>query len=596
MTSKIRTAAALAIASAFLLAVCGCATTAEEKAGCPPRIDTQIEIRGLDAFFASVDRLSLPNTTPNQLRAMFRQMGTAIAGVSPFELIDTTGTAPIRIISWSFPVPRGKSGLILDLPAAGGDPAAVIDKIAASGAFKSRKLSREEAAVLPAGTRRFHSPARKKTLLVLPHDDRVALMDISVLSPASALRLLEEAPPVFAEGTLAIAPYPAQFMKSVSTWHFVARSVEELSVGLGIDGANRIRADISMRPRPGTSLARLASTVSAPASPLSGAILFPSAIAAFSGRCSLDGLSDDELLAIYNARTDLSVSLQGFAGRYAMSGEKNRAALARTRLALQRLVGCETTAAVFPGNASVPVPWAVLLTDLTAPDALDAFPSQFESFLAARLDYLKASAPSADIASLLDKLDLGIEFAGERTVRNIPVRTYALRASNPDNSGQRIDIATFDAASAGGALLLGNLPGAALDNVLAVLAAGKTSRGPLPALPAFSKTYGEVPRNAAAGYIRLRPILKNLLPAARNLLQTMAEEWSVDASGFPSDDAFASTLAKLPEVNLAHSICWLPEENRLSSTIVLPLADVQAAVDFFRSSVRSASSESRVQH
>jgi hypothetical protein len=580
MKSIIRTAA-LAMATAFVLAVCGCATTAEQRAGCPPRIETQFEIRGLDAFLDSIDRLPLPNLSPRQLRTMFEQLGLGIAGISPFKITDTKGTAPIRIIVWKLPVFRGASGLIFDIPAAGGNPSGVIGKIAATGVFKPRKLDSKDAAILPAGARRFHSPALKRNLLVVPHGNRVALMDISDISPASALRLLEEAPPVLAEGTLAIAPYPGTLMDTMAGWTFAVTSVEECSVGFGIDDANRLRTSISLRPRPGKPLARLVSTVSAPSSPLAGTLLFPSTLAALSVRYSLDGLSDEELLPVYTARTDFSGYVRGFAGQHGKPGNKQREALARTQLALQRLVGCETTAAVFPGNAAVPLPWAVLFTDLPSPDVLDALPSCLASFLSARLDLLKAMAPSPDIAALVGKLDLGIEFAGERTVRGIPVRTYALRASNPDNPGQRSDILTFDAATVGGALLLGHLPGAALDNVLSTLAAGKTSRGPLSALPAFSQIAGGVPRDAATGFIRGRPVLKNLLPAARNLVQTIAEEWSLDTSGFPSDDEFDASLSELPDFTLTYSCCWLPGENRMSSTITLPMDDVKAVADFF---------------
>jgi hypothetical protein len=592
MTSKIRFAT-LVTAAAVALAVCGCATTAEQRTGRPPRIETQIEIRGTDNLLGSIDRLSHPKMSSSQLRAMFRQMGIAVAGVSPFDVIDTASAEPVRIIVWTVPGRRGGSGLIVDFPAKGGNPDFVLRKIGGSGVFMFQKMDSQDAAVLPAGARRFHSPALKKTLIVLPRGKRVALLDITDLTPASALRLLQEAPPVLAEGTLAVAPNPETLVNNPTDRSFAARCVDGFSVGLGIDEADRLRIGISLQPRPGTPLARLASTVSAPASPLSASILFPSAIAALSVRYSLDGLSDGELLPIYRARTDLSAFARELAGQGARRIAGHRDALAGTQLALQRLVGCEMSAAVFPGNAAVPVPWAILLTDLPSSDELGDFPARLEAFLDARLDLLKAVAPTRDIASLIDKLGLGIEFAGERTVRNIPVRTYALRAGNPEAPGQRIDIATFDAASAGGTLLLGRLPGAALDRVLAVLAAGKTSRGPLTALPAFSETAGEVSPNAAAGYIRFRPLLQNLLPAARNLLQATAEKWSMDTSGFPSDGEFDSTLSKLPEVTLAHSCAWLPGENRLSTTITIPLADVKAVIEFFRKSAAQSSSGGR---
>lgn len=595
MKSHIR-AAALVMAAAFALSVCGCATTADQRTGRLPRIETQIEIRDLDALLESIDRLSLPNTSPQQLRTTFLQIGLAIAGVSPFDVVETAVYEPLRIIVWSIPGRRGGSGLILDFPAIGGNTDFVLGKIGASGVYMPRKLGAREAAALPAGARQFHSPALKKTLLALPRGNHVALLDITDLSPASALRLLEEAPPVRAEGFLAIAPNPETLVDNMADRPFAARSVDEFSVGLGIDDEDRLRVSISLSPRPGTPLARLASTVSAPVSPLAGAVLFPSAVAALSVRYSLDGLSDDELLPVYRARTDLSAFVRELAGQGERRVAGHRDALARTQLDLHRLVGCETTAAVFPGTAAVPVPWAILLTDLPSRVAPDEFPPRLEAFLDARLDLLKAVAPSADIASLIGKLGLGIEFAGERTILDIPVRTYALRASNPDNPGQRIDIATFDAAFADGALLLANLPRPALDRVLATLSAGKTSRGPLTALPAFSETAGEAPRNAAAGYIRFRPFLKNLLPAARNLLQATAEEWSMDTSGFPSAEEFDSTLSKLPEVTLAHSCSWLPRENRLSTTVTIPLGDIQAAIKFFRKAASPSSSASRRRH
>ena len=595
MKSNIR-AAVLVMAAAFALSVCGCATTADQRTGRPPRIETQIEIRDLDEFFESIDRLSLPKTSSKQLRAQFRQMGLAIAGISPFDVVDTAVYEPLRIIVWSVPGRRGGSGLILDFPAIGGNTDLVFRKIGVSGVYAPRKLGAKEAAALPAGARQFHSRALKKTLLALPRGNHVALLDITDLSPASALRLLEEAPPLRAEGTLAIAPKPETLVDNRSDGPSAARSVDEFSVGLGIDDADRLRVSISLSPHPGTPLARLASTVSAPASRLAGAVLFPSAVAALSVRYSLDGLSDDELLPVYRARTDLSAFARELAGQGARRVSGHRDALARTQLGLHRLVGCETTAAVYPGTATVPLPWAVLLTDLPTRGTLDEFPSRLEDFLNARVDLLKAVAPSADVASLIGKLDLGIEFAGERTVLDIPVRTYALRASNPEKPGQRIDIATFDAAFADGALLLANLPGPALDRVLATVAAGKTLRGPLTALPAFSETAGKAPRNAATGYIRLRPFLKNLLPAARNLLQAAAEEWSMDTSGFPSADEFDSKLSKLPEVTLAHSCSWLPRENRLSTTVTIPLGDIQAAIKFFRKSASPSTSASRGRH
>jgi hypothetical protein len=398
---------------------------------------------------------------------------------------------------------------------------------------------------------------------------------------------------VLAEGTLAIAPNPETLVDNLSDRQFAASSVDEFSVGLGIDETDRLRVSISLSPRPGTPLARLASTVSAPTSRLSGTVLFPSALAALSVRYSLDGLSDDELLPIYRARTDLSAFARELAGQGERRVAGHRDALARTQLALHRLVGCETTAAVFPGTATVPVPWAILLTGLPSRVSPDELPSRLEAFLDARLDLLKAVAPSADISSLIGKLGLGIEFAGERNVLDIPVRTYALRASNPEDPGQRIDIATFDAAFAEGGLLLANLPGAVLDRLLATLSAGKSLRGPLTALPAFSETAGDAPRNAATGYIRFRPLLKNLLPAARNFLQATAEEWSMDTTGFPSADEFDSTLSNLPEVTLAHSCAWIPGENRLSTTITIPFGDVQAAIKFFRKYASSSSSASR---
>jgi hypothetical protein len=102
-------------------------------------------------------------------------------------------------------------------------------------------------------------------------------------------------------------------------------------------------------------------------------------------------------------------------------------------------------------------------------------------------------------------------------------------------------------------------------------------------MPSFAAAYGEAPDGAACGYVRLRPLLRAVLPRLRAFVDNVIAEDEpgivpVARGAFDSLSAFANAPA-LPDITLASTQRWLPEGAWQESVVSMPLADLHAAID-----------------
>ncbi|MBR3582239.1 MAG: hypothetical protein IKO01_02195 [Kiritimatiellae bacterium] len=543
-----------------------------------PAAFAQVEIRGLDALFAATDRIAAPYVPAGQAKGMF--IGACEArGINPFEVVD--GGETVRFLVCEAP------NYLLDIPAAGGDASAVLEKLAgALGAVDTPK-----GVDMPEGAHflRTGLPANARSLFI-PRGGRLVAIDYTKpnpIPPAQALALLDATPDVPAEGVLASTidfealktvwtPAPEDssatgFREILADPDFPFRAV---AFGLGLDGADRFRADFSAAYIPDVPQARIVSGIGAPVSPLANAILFPDAVAAATCRQELSVLSDDEL------RSFLSGDTGDDDPRIAAAD----VALTAACLPLLRLLGDEYAIALLPADDGEEAGSAALLAFPADPQtALDGVPAILEGGISAFAGAFAAIAEEdgddvPDVAVAASRIR--IEPVGERTVQGTPVRRYTFRLEGEGNDSAR-DLGFFEAAAAGPALYLGTLPDGRLGDVLADLAAGHTAKGPVAAMPSFAAAYGEAPEGAACGYVRLRPALRAILPALRNLMRAMGAD-EIELKDLVNPVSFALSLdghPYLPDVTLASTQRWLPDGNRLESIVSMPLADLHAAID-----------------
>ncbi len=579
MKSTIRNAV-FAIAAAF-------AMVPTVRADGPAAV-AQVEIRGLDALFAAADRIAAPYVPAGQAKGMFIGACSARA-VNPFEVVDGEGT--VRCVVYGV---DDDWDVLFDLPAAGGDAAGALGKLAE--ALPAADVP--DGIVLPEGALSLHSGGFSLSgTLCIPRGERIALVPHSafahdVRDVDGALAVLDAAPDVPAGGVLAAAvdfeavlpllakcragTSGARMRERLSDSTFPARA---LALGIGLDEANRFRTDWSVAYVPDSPQARHGSGIGAPVSPLANAILFPDAVAAGTYHWELSGISDDELRAVLNGKNGLASVVGEDDPRTAAV----RDALAAAYIPFLRMLGDEYAVAYLPAGEGEGAGGSALLAFPADPQAaLDGVPGCFNGMIGAFADFLRSAADDDDdVPDVVDALSrLRVESAGERSVRETSVRRYVVRLEGEGETPAR-DYGAFEAAAAGPALYLGTLPDGRLGDVLADLAAGHTAKGPVAAMPAFAAAYGEAPEGAACGYVRLRPALRAILPALRNLMRAMGTD-EIELKDLVNPVSFALSLdghPYLPDITLASTQRWMPEDARMESIVSMPLSDLHAAID-----------------
>ncbi|MBR4190863.1 MAG: hypothetical protein IKQ55_13005 [Kiritimatiellae bacterium] len=582
MKSTIRNAV-LAIAAAFAMVL---PARAEEAAA--PAAFVQIEMRGLDALFSAADRIAAPYVPAGQAKGMF--IGACGArGINPFEVIDSGGT--VRLMACGN---LDENCFLVDLPAAGGDAAACLDKWTEALGTNAPP----EGFDMPEGGRFLRSgPPMSAGSLLFPRGERIVVIDHTQpnpIPPAQALALFDATPAVPAGGVLAAAvdfeamrpllanskagTTGARMRDLLSSPAFACRA---FAFGIGLDEGDRFRTDWSVAYVPDSPQARHGSGIGAPVSPLANAILFPDAVAAGTYHQELSGISDDELRAVLNGKNGLA----------SVAGEANprtaavRDALAAAYIPFLRMLGDEYAVAYLPAGEGEEAGGSALLAFPADPQAaLDGVPDCFNGMIGAFADFLRSAADDDDdVPDVVDALSrLRVEPAGERSVRETSVRRYVVRLEGEDETPAG-DVGAFEAAAAGPALYLGTLPDGRLGDVLADLAAGHTAKGPVAAMPAFAAAYGEAPEGAACGYVRLRPVLRAFLPKLQAFVDNViAEDDSsivpLARSAFDSLSAFANDPT-LPDITLGTTQRWMPGDARLESIVSMPLADFHVAID-----------------
>lgn len=577
--------AVLAIAAAFAMVL---PARAEEAAA--PTAFAQVEIRGLDALFSAADRVAAPYVPAGQAKGMFIGACNARA-INPFEVVDGEGT--VRVVVYGV---DDDWDVLLDFPAAGGDAAGALGKLAE--ALPAADVP--DGIVLPEGALSLRSGGFSLSgTLCIPRGERIALVPHSafahdVRDVDGALAVLDAAPDVPAGGVLAAAvdfeavlpllakcragTSGARMREMLSDSSFPARA---LAFGIGLDAANRFRTDWSVAYVPDSPQARHGSGIGAPVSPLANAILFPDAVAAGTYHWELSGISDDELRAVLNGKNGLA----SVAGEDDPRTAAVRDALAAAYIPFLRMLGDEYAVAYLPAGEGEEAGGSALLAFPADPQAaLDGVPDCFNGMIGAFADALRSAADDDDdVPDVVDALSrLRVESAGERSVRETSVRRYVVRLEGEDETPAR-DYGAFEAAAAGPALYLGTLPDGRLGDVLADLAAGHTAKGPVAAMPAFAAAYGEAPEGAACGYVRLRPLLRAVLPKLQAFVDNVIAEDApgivpIARSAFDSLSAFANDPS-FPDITLASTQRWLPEGNRLESIVSMPMADLHAAID-----------------
>ena len=586
MSSTIRNAV-LAIAAAFAMVL---PARADDAAA--PASFVQIEMRGLDALFSAADRIAAPYVPAGQAKGMFIGACNARA-INPFEVVDGGGT--VRFMACGT---LDENCFLLDLPAAGGDTAACLDKwTEALGTIDA-----PEGFDMPEGGRFLRAgPTTGAGALLFPRGERIVVIDYAQpnpISPAQAVALLDAAPAVPAGGVLAAAidfeamlPLLAKSGAGTSgaRLHEIltdsAFPFRALALGLGLDDADRFRVDCAVAYAPDAPQTRIISGIGAPVSPLASAILFPDAVAATTYRQEMSALSDGELLSFLSGENNLAAIV----GDDDPQTAAVRDAMAAAYIPFIRLLGDEGAAALLPADEGDGSASAALLAFPADPQAaLDGLPACINGVIDAFADAIRSAADGDiddedddDIPDMADAVSrLRIEPAGERTVQETPVRRYVLRMAEDDETPAR-DFAAFDAAAAGPALYLGTLPDGRLGDVLADLAAGHTAKVPVAAMSPFAGAYGDAPDGAACGYVRLRPLLSSVLPALRNLMQTMGADDIGLEDLFPLAPFALSRDgdSALPDITLASTQRWIPDASRLETTVSLTLSDLHAAID-----------------
>ena len=603
MTSTIRTAAFALAAGASILSACRASVSvpnAVSAAEAAPVVFAQLEIRGLDAFFDTVDRIAAPYAPAGQAKAMLTGMGGASLGVNPFDLIDGNGT--VRVVVYGV---DNDMDVLLDFPAAGGDVSGVLGKL--EGFLPAAAVP--DGVALPEGALSLHD-GNFAPAVFIPRGERIVLVPHSafehdIRDTAGVLAVLDSAPSLPAAGAWAAAiDFDAvrtcissdktggpgtQLLDMLDQADFPVRSI---AFGLGLDGTDRLRGDFSVELRPGTPHARMAESFGTPASPMANAILFPDALAAASCRQVTSVFDDGELRDFFGRQFDanfLAVSLAADDDGAPLPAEV-RTALVSAYMALFRLLGDEWAFVFLPGENGEEGGSAGILAFPENPAAvLDALPERFAETVSAFAEAVNAAAGDGNEVDgeVLPRLELRGELelrsrtppadGQDAEPRTVQVKRYALRGGGAGQDAAS-DSGSFEAAAVGTALYLGSLPGERRDRLLDELAAGKTGKGPVASMPAFADAYGDAPADAACGFVRLRPALRALLPRIKAFAEAVGDDGSAFDPAFSNAISAFASAPGLPDITLALSQRWIPGDGRFSTVLSVPLADLHAAM------------------
>ncbi|MBQ7252683.1 MAG: hypothetical protein IJS32_08805 [Kiritimatiellae bacterium] len=613
--------AAILVLSAFVLSaravpVPPSATRPDDRPSAPA-IVARAEVRGIAPLIDMAERIagaeSLP---PGQLRDMV----SAMVGLDPVALLGE-GPEPLRSIIYAVPG-VGEPGLLLDVPAADGDLPAFFAKLAGIR-WAEQPIPEKHAAKLPGGSHLFRAPGAGSDPLVLaiPHGARVALLPLAQrggLRPAQVPEVLAAATPIASEGTVAFAadmdalvpllpqdgngdalaaasgipPLPG--LPDI----FGSLPVRELEFAFGLDGADCLRIAYAATPREGTLEARLASGIGAPA-PLANAIFFPDALLAIAQRAPLAAASEADWLASWRHHlswnplwAEADSDARAFVDRFASLCAKQAAAFAR-------LAPSGASFALFPANGAKRCPWAFCAPHPDAAAFLDSLPGLVkDAFSDNFLDLAKTAAASdddfdAEGFAKAEALDFRIEPAGKRKIRDTEVRRFAVRFT--DSDGRDWTLASFDALSAGGMLLVANLDEPVLADIAADLARGETVRAPLAELPAFRHAYGAPPPpDAATAVVRLVPAVQTVcrafkarigeLEAGQKALddaegKTEEDGGEGDDGSFPAGATALLEADDLPDCAIAATQRYNPETGRSECTVAIRFAELRALHD-----------------
>jgi hypothetical protein len=539
-----------------------------------PAVIAQLEIRGIAPLFEQASRLLAPFVPPQQVDAAVKGFLSGSCPVDLLALVGADSSEPLRAVVYAKPG-TDTPGVMLDLPAANGDIDAFFDVIARS--CPSSAIPPAIAAHLPLSARMYTLPTPvagnnpERRVLFLPHGSRVAVWPLALRGPASpiqATRLLSSFAPIGVEGAIAVRADLAAIADlaghgrgsfidiATDAADFRDLPFTDYAVGFGLDAANRIRFDNAYVLRGGTAVSRFYSSFGAPA-PFVNAVLAPDAIAAAVHHAdySLAGKSFfDEFL---NAMDDDFDEFKNF-----LSG--------MTDLVQQMadLYGNDSAYAVYPPAGGKTLPWAACTARGEALDSLDTLSDRFSALAKGVLDLAAAFAEQTG-ANGLDGLDIRIDPTGDRTVADTAIRSYTVRATAPDD-GASHDLFSFDAALAGPALVLANLPDDRLSDVVSALASGDATRPGIDALPSFSAAYGDLPTDACASVFQLLPLLRGVLAKIKE---------------FPVPDNFDDDLAPFldatKDIVLPLAVVIRPGDapGSIHETISLPLADLHATIN-----------------
>lgn len=585
-----------------------------ERLAAAPTVIAQLEIRGLAPFLSAAERIAAPVLPAGQLTGMLNGMSAAMLGADPFAFLGRTD-APIRAILYTL----SKPGILFDMPVADGDTSAFFDRL--SAVWTAGEIPEETAARLPSGARLFLLPdgngGDTSRVLFLPHGDRLAVLPHAFqggLRPSRVPDFLSSLPSPSVEGQLAVrvnlAPLATALAKHLPDFlddlHASQLQVDQLletlsrnpttacEYGIGLDSADRLRLSYAADLRPGSATARIYTGIGAPASPLPNAILFPDALAAFSEHSSIP--TEADLSAWLAEQIDCNPAAATDPRARTLLDKWGSRAVA-LGAALYRHHDGDLSFALLPPAPGAACPWALCLSSPDAPAFLDALPDLVNddiSFLfelvPGYIELLGDCLPPAAIPPIdSSTINLRLVPAGERTVLGIPVRTFALVLADTGKQSE-CTLFAFDAAAAGPALLLADLPEENLASVLSDLSSGATGRPALADLPAFAGAYGPASSDAAAGYVKLLPVAQTILRAVFTRIGNLARgEGTVDAAeGIAPDNNFFDDLPpqlrafldaeNLPDLTLATTELTLPGTTRVVTTGSIPLADLHALV------------------
>lgn len=594
-----------------------------EHLAATPTVILQLEIRGLAPLLSAAERIASPALPAGQLTGMLNGMSAAMLGADPFVFLGRTD-APVRAILYGIPG-TDFPGILFDLPVADGDHAAFFDRL--SAVWTAGDLPEADADALPSAARTFQiSFADTCTTYLtgfLPHGDRMAVFPVSHggLPPSDVAGFLSSVAPPSVEGQLAVrvnlAPLATALSNVLSNFAgnlrtgrnrleqvletLVRNPVTACEYGIGLDSSDRLRISYVSDLRPGSATARIYTGIGAPASPLPNAILFPDALAAFSEHSSTP--TEADLSAWLAEQIDCNPAAATDPRAHTLLDKWGSRAVA-LGAALYRHHDGDLSFALLPPAPGAACPWALCLSSPDAPAFLDALPALVNDDIAflfelvpGYLELLEDSLPPDAIPHIdPSTINLRLVTAGEHTVLGIPVRTFALVLT--DTGKQRdYTLFAFDAAAAGPALLLADLPEETLASALSDLSTGATGRPALADLPAFAEAYGPAASDAAAGYVKFVPVVQTILRATLSRIDRLRDTDTTE--GVAPDNGFSDNLPprlltfldaeNLPDLTLAATEHSLPATTCITTTVSLPFADLQTFVSAIVNMLRPGS-------